>query len=69
MGSRFPKTTGLAEFDAILAAFFPASSTLAMFEQDFIALWAVVMVVIHVPMLWRIFQRVCVVWTYLSHLS
>jgi hypothetical protein len=55
MGSSFPKTTGLAEFDAILAAFFPASSTLAMFEQDFIALWAVVMVVIHVPMLWRIF--------------
>ena len=69
MGSSFPKTAVLAEFDAILATFFPTRAVLTMSEHDFLALRAVVMVVIHVPMLGWVFQRVCVVRIYLSHLN
>jgi hypothetical protein len=56
VGSGFPKTAALTEFDALLAAFFTASSILAMYVQDFLALRAVIVVVIYVPMLRPIFQ-------------
>jgi hypothetical protein len=47
--------------DALLATLFTASSILPMYVQDFLALRAILVVVIYVPILGPIFQGVSVV--------
>ena len=36
---------------------------------DFLSIWAVIMVVVHVSVLWWVFNGVRVVWRYLRHES
>jgi hypothetical protein len=44
-------TAKLAELDALIAAVLPGSSALSMFRLDFLTVWAVIVVVKHVPVL------------------
>jgi len=40
----------LAELDALIATVLPGSTALSMFRFDFLTVWAVIVVVEHVPM-------------------
>ena len=58
----------LTELDALFTAGLASVPRLPMFALDFLALEAVVMVVIDLSMLWRLFDRVGVVRINLCHL-
>jgi hypothetical protein len=57
----------LTKLDALFTAGLASVPRLPMFRLDFLALEAVVMVVIDLSMLWRLFDRVRVVRRYFCH--
>jgi hypothetical protein len=57
----------LAELDAFLAAGLAVSTLLKMFRHDPLAIWAVVVVVIDLPVLGWFFDGVGMVWSYFRH--
>ncbi|HLV95520.1 MAG TPA: hypothetical protein VKS44_10055 [Candidatus Acidoferrales bacterium] len=59
----------LTELDALFTARLAAGSPLPVFRLDFLALEAIVMVVIDLSVFWRLFDRVGVVRRYFCHLT
>jgi hypothetical protein len=57
----------LTEFNAFVATLFAASSTLSVFWFDPFPVWAVIVIVIDISVLWGIFKRVGVVGRHLCH--
>jgi hypothetical protein len=64
----FRRITPLAKPDAFLTAGLASSTLLKMFRHDPLTIWAVVVVVIDLPVSGRFFDGVGVVWRYLRHL-
>jgi hypothetical protein len=61
MGNRLSGVVVLAQLDAHLTTFFPAISVLAVVILDFLSFRAVIVIVIYTPVLWRLFEGVCIV--------
>jgi hypothetical protein len=59
----------LTQLDALFTAGLASVPRLPMFRLDFLALEAVVMVVIDLSMFWRLFDGVSVVRRYFCHLN
>jgi hypothetical protein len=59
----------LAAFDALFAAQLSTIASFTMFWFDFLSVWAVVMIMVHIPVFRRIFERVRVIGPYLRHLE
>jgi hypothetical protein len=67
MGNHIPATGVLAELDAFFAAFLAASAALTMLRPDALPVRAIVMIVVHVPVLRRVLRRIGMVRRPLSH--
>ncbi len=67
MGNHVPATGILTELDALFAAFLAASAALTMLGLDALPIRAIVVIVVHVPMLRRVFARIGVIRRPLSH--
>ena len=60
---------GLTEPDALFAAQFAACPAFTMLRFDLLPVFAIVVIVIHVPVLRWIFERICVVRCHFAHLE
>jgi hypothetical protein len=69
MGNHFPGKNALAKFDALLAMLLPRSPALAMLRKDTLAVSTIIIVMVNIPMLWRILSCICVIRRYSGHWS
>jgi hypothetical protein len=67
LGNYISGTGMLAELDAFVAARFATSPIFTVFRLDSLSIWTVIVIVVHISMCRRIFNRVCVVRSYLGH--
>ena len=67
MGNHVPATGILTELDALFAAFLAASAALTMLGLDALPIRAIVVIVVHVPVLRRVLRRIGMVRRPLSH--
>ena len=68
MGNDLSAQSVLTEFDALLTAGFAASTLLKMFRHDPLAIWAVIVIVINLPVFGRLFDGISMICSYFCHL-
>jgi len=59
----------LAEFNALFTAWFVSGPVFTVFRQNSSSVWAIIMVVINLPVLRRSLNRICMVCSHFCHLG